>query len=70
MDCKWIKDEFESIDIGDKRLNNRVKHLINAAFKKPSASICSMFNTRKEVQAAYRLYDNNLVTEKKYFPLI
>src|SRR5665647_1179040 len=67
MESKWVNDEFESIDIGDKRLNQRVKRLVSAAFKQPSASICSMFNTRKEVQAAYRLYDNNLVTEQKIF---
>lgn len=67
MISKWVEEELESIDIGDKRLNNRVKYLLHAASKQPSVSICSMFHTRKEVQAAYRLYDNDLVTEQKIF---
>lgn len=67
MISKWVEEELESIDIGDKRLNKRVKHLLHAASKQPSVSLCNMFQTRKEVQAAYRLYDNDLVTEHKIF---
>lgn len=67
MISKWVEEELESINIGDKRLNQRVKRFLSTASRKPSASICSMFHTRKEVQAAYRLYDNDLVTEQKIF---
>lgn len=67
MISKWVEAELETIDIGDKRLNHRVRHFLSAAYKNPTASICRMFHTRKEVQAAYRLYDNDLTTEQKIF---
>ena len=63
----WVEEELESIDIGDKRLNKRVKDLLTAASKKPSMSLCRMFHTRKEIQAAYRFFDNDLVDEEKIF---
>lgn len=67
MAYKWVEEELETIDIGDKRLNERVKYLLTAASKKPLMSINRMFHTRKEMQAAYRFFDNDLVNEEKIF---
>jgi hypothetical protein len=61
----WVTKELEGIDFGDKRLNERVLTLLDSASKDPQASINRMFHTRKEIQACYRFFSNNLVNEKK-----
>lgn len=61
----WITKELEGIEFGDKRLNKRILTLLDQASKNPQASINSMFHTRKEVQACYRFFSNNLVNEEK-----
>lgn len=65
MDSKWVEQELNGIDFGDKRLNKRVLELLEKASKQPQASLNKMFHTRKEVQACYRFFSNNLVNESK-----
>lgn len=65
MISDWIKKELEGIEFGDKRLNKRILTLLNNASKQPQASINRMFHTRKEVQACYRFFSNDLVNESK-----
>jgi len=65
MISNWVENELEGIDIGDQRLNKRLAHLLTSASKQPSVSINKMFHTRKEVQACYRFFSNDLVDEKK-----
>lgn len=67
MISEWVKTELAGINIGDKRLNKRIMHLLNAASKQPTSSINRMFHTRKEVQACYRFFSNDLVDETKIF---
>ncbi len=61
----WVVSELESVDIGDERLNKRVCHILDCASKQPLLSINKLFHTRKEVQACYRFFSNDLVDEKK-----
>lgn len=61
----WVENELDGIDIGDQRLNRRLAHLLTAASKQPMMSINKMFHTRKEIQACYRFFSNDLVDEKK-----
>lgn len=65
MTSEWVVNELEGINIGDLRLNKRVMDLLEKASKQPQASINTMFHTRKEVQACYRFFSNDLVDETK-----
>ena len=65
MISSWVTEELNGIDIGDKRLNTRIMHLLSAASKQPEMSLNKMFHTRGEVQACYRFFSNDLVDETK-----
>lgn len=65
MISNWVTKELEGIEFGDKRLNKRILPILDRASKSPQASINGMFHTRKEVQACYRFFSNNLVNEEK-----
>lgn len=62
---EWVRNELVGIELGDKRLNKRVLNLLEAASKQPQSSLNTMFHTRKETQACYRFFSNDLVTESK-----
>lgn len=51
----WAHEEFETIDLGDKRLDERVKTLAETLADKPGASIPVACVDRAETVAAYRL---------------
>lgn len=65
MICKWVEEELEAVNVGDKRLDERLKMLLTATFKQPGLSINSTFRTRKEVQACYRFFSNGFVDQEK-----
>lgn len=65
MASEWVVQELGGIDLGDKRLNKRVLELLEKASKQPQATLNKMFHTRKEVQACYRFFSNDLVDEDK-----
>lgn len=65
MGSSWVKEELEGINLGDKRLNKRILEVLSAASKQPESSLNQMFHTRKEVQACYRFFSNDLVDENK-----
>lgn len=60
-----IRDEFETIDLGDERLNKRGKNVLDALWSDPQASINASHQGWTETHAAYRFFDNNLVTADK-----
>ena len=57
----WASEEFETIDLGDKRLNRRAALLAERLVESPSASIPKACQGWKETQAAYRLISNDAV---------
>jgi Transposase Tn5 dimerisation domain/Transposase DNA-binding len=65
MANKWVVQELGGINIGDERLNKRVLEILEKASKHPQSSLNTMFHTRKEVQACYRFFSNDLVDENK-----
>ena len=67
MASKWVVEELGGIEFGDKRLNKRVLEILEKAAKQPQASLNAMFHTRKEIQACYRFFSNDLVEEQKIF---
>ncbi len=60
--CERIADELEGINLGDKRLNKRSKHVLEALAKNPSASINTACDGWSDTIAAYRFFDNDAVT--------
>lgn len=62
---EWVTKELAGIELGDKRLNKRILNLLDAASKQPQSSLNTMFHTRKEIQACYHFFSNDLVTESK-----
>ena len=57
----WASEEFETIDLGDKRLNKRTAKLAERLADSPAASIPQACQGWKETQAAYRLISNDAV---------
>lgn len=62
-----IGDELNGIDLGDKRLNKRSKHLLEALAENPEASINAACDGWGNTMAAYRFFDNEAVMPKKIF---
>jgi hypothetical protein len=50
----WAREEFENIDLGDKRLDRRLMLLAERLADKPTASIAGACKGWAETQAAYR----------------
>jgi len=57
----WAEAEFETLDLGDTRLNKRTINLIEDFSAKPTASIPQACGDWADTQAAYRFFDNDKV---------
>jgi hypothetical protein len=53
MAISWASEEFEAVDLGDKRLNKRLKMLAETLGDKPGASIPAACEGWAETAAAY-----------------
>lgn len=66
----WIVEEFQLLDVGDERLNRRCRKFVEQRVNHPSLSIPASIaasetaNHRSEVEAAYRLLDNDRVDDQ------
>jgi len=63
--CDGIGAELQGIQLGDKRLNQRSESLIETLAANPAVSINAACQGWTETRAAYRLFDNDLVTPEK-----
>ena len=63
--CEGISSELAGIDLGDKRLNERSKIIVETLAADPQASINAACDGWAETQAAYRFFDNSKVTPEK-----
>lgn len=61
----WVEHEFGCVDIGDKRLNKRAKTILRRFIATPTSSIPESCKGWQETKAAYRFFENDLVTAKK-----
>lgn len=61
----WALKEFGSINLGDKRLNNRLVKLADDFSKHPDFSINQSSKDWHAAKAAYRFFQNDKVTEKE-----
>lgn len=65
MSNEWVKDELETTELGDKRLNERFEGILQAFAERPNASIPAALGGRNELEAAYHFFDNDKVTPEK-----
>jgi hypothetical protein len=63
--CEGIADELRGIDLGDKRLNQRSKRVIEALAANPESSINASCEGWNDTLAAYRFFDNEAVTPEQ-----
>jgi hypothetical protein len=62
---KWISEEFEGCDLGDKRLDQRLMILLNRMWQSPNPSISAACKGFAEVMAASRFFQNEKVSQSK-----
>jgi hypothetical protein len=61
MPAPWAREEMENVDLEDRRLNERLVHLLSALGDRPTASIPAACGGHAEMTAAYRFFDNDKV---------
>lgn len=62
MVTDWVAEELRTVDLGDKRRNERLAELLSSLAAAPSKSIPAAVNGgHNETTAAYRLFDNDAV---------
>lgn len=62
MLAPWVMNEMKAADLGDKRLNDRLRDVLSQLAARPTASIPAACGGRAEMTAAYRLFDNEKAT--------
>jgi hypothetical protein len=65
MIAPWVKEEVDTADLGDERLDARLELLLSALGERPNLSIPAACGGRAEMEAAYRFFDNDKVTFDK-----
>ena len=61
----WIVNELKTVQLGDKRLNNRFGNILDGLFCTPDKSIPMAFESWSETKAVYRFFENEKVNEDK-----
>lgn len=61
----WVDFELQTVNFGDKRLNNRLGNILEKFSSKPSVSIPNACNAWSETKAAYRFFDHGKVDDIK-----
>jgi hypothetical protein len=59
MEEKWAEEEFQTLDLGDARLNRRAMRLVEALAAQPGASIPKACGNEADTKAAYRLLSSD-----------
>ena len=62
MVAPWVIGEMKTVDLNDKRLNNRLLEVLSQLGGRPTASIPAACGGHAETTAAYRLFDNQKAT--------
>ena len=68
MEVDWeicLEQEVAGVDLGDKRLNDRLRAVLMAFGKAPQLSIPAALGGRNEMEAGYRLFAHPEVTPEK-----
>jgi hypothetical protein len=62
MLAPWVLEETQTTNLKDPRLNDRLREVLSQLAARPTASIPAACGGRAEMEAAYRLFDNDKVT--------
>jgi hypothetical protein len=62
MLAPWVTEEMQTAHLKDRRLNSRLQEVLSQLAAHPTASIPAACGGRAEMEAAYRLFDNEKVT--------
>jgi len=62
---EWIEQEFSTARLGDKRLDKRMKLIMERLIESPMPNIKSAFKGWTEVMAAYRFFNNSKTSIEK-----
>ena len=54
----WIEEEFRAVQLGDERLNKRLRQLLARKWQHPQRSFSAACQGRAEIEAASRFFDN------------
>src|SRR5437763_12040629 len=57
----WTTPELGHVNLGDRRLNRRLHHLVTALAARPEAGVPEATGSRAAAKAAYRFWDNDRV---------
>lgn len=60
-DLTWVGEEFEQLDLKDKRLEQRARKLLGDFFSQPGSAIAQACGDWASAKAAYRFFDNERV---------
>jgi len=58
MLAPWVIEELKTADLGDARLNERMRYVLSQLAERPTASIPAACGGYPEMTAAYRFFDN------------
>jgi len=61
----WIELEMETIDLGDRRLNQRSFDILEGLGLAPGRTIPQAFQAWNEIKATYNFFNNDAVSEEK-----
>jgi hypothetical protein len=61
----WIQQEFACLDLGDERLNRRLRQVLEKMWQSPQGSTAAACGSWKETMAAYRLFDHEALTPEQ-----
>lgn len=59
---EWVMEEMKTVKLPDKRLDQRLQEVLTQLAARPTASIPAACGGRAEMEAAYRLFENERVT--------
>jgi len=62
---EWVTGELASVDFSDKRLDKRMRNILDRVGSKPGASLPAACKGWDETFGAYRFFNNGKVTEQK-----
>ena len=65
MSENWSEKELETAELGDQRLNERFKSILEDLTARPNVSIPAACGGRNELEAAYRFIENPKITPEK-----
>ena len=63
----WIEEEFGAVQLGDERLNERLRGLLRRKWQHPQRSVSAACQGRAEIEAASRFFANAKTAPDKIF---